>query len=282
MRVGKALARSHRLNVATGNANDWVVVELVGCGPGHPAAWAGEGFIGLGLLLLVFALLSCVISTVRCAQPPGWTGSPAWATGRRSTKPCARRFETPTSSPASAAVCSCSTSTAFKQVNDVYGTITVTCYSKKLGVGCTRNVFEYDTPGRLGGDEFAVVLRHLGRRRRRVECRQSTRSSAHAFYRAPRNGALHRVSAGAAILPGSRKHRRKNSSAVRTRPCTAPSGTVAHLASTVRGQRAVPTTWRNAAELLAANRARRHRAALPTGSVDANPAGWSLQRALAR
>jgi diguanylate cyclase (GGDEF)-like protein len=150
----------HAIDGEVGNANDWYVVEWSTANASFIPMWAGLAVTGLGILLLVIALLvlrrqqSTLRRAARLDHLTGLGNRKALEEALNTALEAAR------SGDDSVAVLMLDLD-GFKQVNDTFGHDKGDLVLREIARRLHANVFEYDTAARMGGDEFAVVLRNL-------------------------------------------------------------------------------------------------------------------------
>ena len=145
---------------ASGNANDWYVLEWTTATASLVPTWAGMTVVALGILLLALALivLRRQQSTLRrAARLDHLTGL---ANRKALEEALSLALDAARSGHDSVAVLMLDLD-GFKQVNDTLGHDKGDLVLREIARRLHANVFEYDTAARMGGDEFAVVLRNL-------------------------------------------------------------------------------------------------------------------------
>lgn len=150
-----------RIEQNPGNANDWYVAEWDTAQASVVPARAGIAATGLGLLLILLALMSLrrQQSTLRAAaRMDHLTG----LANRKALEESLDRALGSDGSPTGDRVAVLMLDLdGFKQVNDVLGHEKGDLVLQEVARRLHANVFEHDTAARLGGDEFAVVLRRV-------------------------------------------------------------------------------------------------------------------------
>jgi diguanylate cyclase (GGDEF)-like protein len=158
--VGGHPAAFETIGRATGNANDWYVVEWTTANASLVPMWAGFAVTASGILLLALALLVLrrQQSTLRrAARLDHLTGL---ANRKALEEALGVALDAARSGNDSVAVLMLDLD-GFKQVNDTLGHDKGDLVLREIARRLHANVFEYDTAARMGGDEFAVVLRNL-------------------------------------------------------------------------------------------------------------------------